>query len=250
MMTILCSAIALSSLPTWTPQDSLRRFGLDGLSSSSHTVGANDRALSVLIRIRPNSYPSDYDLRQESSVGLRNASTRGFGNTPFAKNGWMQAGGQSAFALAIVDKRHVQVSLSLNPRQLGSQGGPRLTSEEMHGMVDRLFRETAARLTGSQLRPDGNTTVGAVSFPTMQHAESGVEYVRLAAFASAAQASVTEELSNLQIHIKRGTRMYTFAWGTPHVKTANGWESIPGEVAFRDNHLWIPVATARKFLGN
>lgn len=249
-MTILCSVVALASLPTWSPQASLRRFGLDGLSSNPHALTANERALSVLIRIRPTRYANDYDLRQESSIRLKNASRMGYNGEPFALNGWMQAGDHSCFTVAIIDKRHVQVSLSLNPRQLSLQGGPRLSRGEMHEMVDQLFRETVARLTGSQLRPDGSTTFASMSLPVLQHTENGVEYVRLAAFASAIQATVTDSPMGLQTQIKRGTRAYTFAWGTPYVRTANGWESIPAAVALRDNNLWIPVATARKFLSN
>lgn len=239
-----------STAPAWMPTDTLSALRVTPKVHHSWSLTGVSGDYLITVRLGSTTVPDEYDLTQDFSLGLRGASRVGYGRTPFAHNGWMYATEPSYVAVGIIGGRRLMVSISKTSQTDNEAQVPLSTPEARHLWLDRLFREAAARQLGEQLAAAGSVTIGSSSLNASKESRKGTEYIRIRDFANASQAVLTPEPDELRISITRGSKSFLFAWGTPFYRVQNTWYPMPDGMAWSDGSLWIPVATARKFLGN
>lgn len=250
MTSFLAICILSATAPAWMPTETLSALRVTPKVHHNWSLTGVSGDYLITLRLGSTTLPDEYDLTQDFSLGLRGASRLGYGRTPFAHNGWMYANEPSYVAVGLVGRRRLMVSLSKTSQSNNEPQATLSTPETRHLWIDRLFREAAARHLGEQLAEAGSVTIGSSSLSLRKESRKGTEYIRIRDFANASQAVLTTESDELRLNIKRGSKSFTFAWGTPFYQTASSWYPMPDAVAWSDGSLWIPVATARKFLGN
>jgi len=123
-----------------------------------------------------------------------------------------------------------------------SRGAETLDGLAESPMVEVISRYGLSAFAAQRLAPDGNVSVGSLSYPALKASGTNTRYIDLAVWAERNSLVVSIGQDGTVKSFNRAGQQWIIPLASVKIKRGSTWMTLPDLVMRRDGKFWIPVA--------